>query len=75
MLTDKEEMTCLLVRLYFKPTNIANALGIDRSIVTRLRGSMLKKMSGVLGKSKDADLMIRQIDHLEMTDSETKDVS
>ena len=63
-LTDYEVKMSLLVRLYFKPKNIASALGVDSSYVTRVRRSMLKKMFAVSGKSKDVDIMIRQIDHL-----------
>jgi hypothetical protein len=63
-LTDYEVKMSLLVRLYFKPKNIANALGVDSSYVTRVRRSILKKMFAVSGKSKDVDIMIRQIDHL-----------
>ena len=63
-LTDYEVKMSLLVRLYFKPKNIATALGVDSSYVTRVRRSMLKKMFAVSGKSKDVDIMIRQIDHL-----------
>ena len=64
LLTDYEVKMSLLVRLYFKPKNIACALGLDSSYVTRVRRSLLKKMFAVSGNSKDADSLIRQIDHL-----------
>ena len=60
-LTDYEYRVCLLVRLYFKPKNIANALGLDASYVTRVRRSMVKKLFGVAASSKEADMLVRQI--------------
>ena len=63
-LTDYEYKMCLLVRLYLKPKNIANALGLDASYVTRVRRSMVKKLFGVDANSKEADMLVRQIDRI-----------
>ena len=63
-LTDYEYKICLLVRLYFKPKNIANALNLDASYVTRVRRSMVKKLFGIDASSKEADMLIRQIDRI-----------
>jgi hypothetical protein len=63
-LTDYEYKMCLLVRLYLKPKNISNALGLDASYVTRVRRSMVKKLFGVDANSKEADMLVRQIDRI-----------
>jgi len=63
-LTDYEYQMCLLVRLYLKPKNIANALGLDASYVTRVRRSMVKKLFGVDVSSKEADMLVRQMDRI-----------
>jgi hypothetical protein len=68
-LTAYEYQMCLLVRLYLKPKNIANALDLDGSYVTRTRRSMVKKLFGVDANSKEADVLIRQIDHLKVADT------
>ena len=62
-----EYQVCLLVRLHLKPKSIANALGVDGSYVTRVRRSMVKKLFGVDVSSKEADILIRQIDQLKTT--------
>ena len=66
-LTNYEYQVCLLVRLHLKPKSIANALGVDGSYVTRVRRSMVKKLFGVDVSSKEADILIRQIDQLKTT--------
>ena len=65
LLTQNEINVCILVRLYFKPKNIANALNLDSSIITRARQSLHKKLFGINGSSKHLDLLIRHIDTLQ----------
>ena len=69
VLTDYEYKICLLVRLYLKPKSIANALNLDASYVTRVRRSMVKKLFGVDASSKEADLLVRQIDRIKTADN------
>ena len=63
-LTEYEFHMSMLVRLYLKPKNIANAMSLDGSYVTRVRTSMLKKLFGASGPSKDVDKLIKQIGQL-----------
>jgi len=69
VLTDYEYKMCLLVRLYLKPKNIANALELDASYVTRVRRSLVKKLFNVDASSKEADMLIRQIDQIKAADT------
>ena len=46
---------CLLIRLHFKPAEIAFLLNCDRSTVTVTRTRMLSKYVGKEGKAKDLD--------------------
>ena len=68
-LTNYEYQVCLLVRLHLKPKSIANALGVDGSYVTRVRRSMVKKLFGVDVSSKEADMLVLQIDRLKATEA------
>jgi len=68
-LTNYEYQMCLLVRLHLKPKSIANALGVDGSYVTRVRRSMVKKLFGVDASSKEADMLVLQIDQLKTTET------
>ena len=64
LLTEYEYQTSILIRLYLKPKNISNALGMDGSYVTRVRRSLLKKLFNMDGSSKELDILIRQIDQI-----------
>jgi len=68
-LTNYEYQMCMLVRLHLKPKSIANALGVDGSYVTRVRRSMVKKLFGVDVSSKEADILVLQIDQLKTTET------
>ena len=68
-LTNYEYQVCLLVRLHLKPKSIANALGVDGSYVTRVRRSMVKKLFGIDVSSKEADMLVLQIDRLKATEA------
>ena len=59
----------LFVRLPLKPQSIANSLGVDGSYVTRVRRSMVKKLFGVDVSSKEADMLVLQIDRLKATEA------
>jgi len=59
--TDTEYEICILVRLFFKPSDIANFYGYDRSYITKVRKQMHKKIFGKEGKGKDFDDYIRNI--------------
>ena len=61
LLTEYEYRTSLLIRLYLKPKNIANALDLDGSYVTRVRKSICKKLFGINGTSKELDARIRNV--------------
>ncbi len=60
-LSDKERKICLLLRIGFKPTNIANMIGVTFSYITELRTKMLQKLFGLSGNSKSFDKMLREI--------------
>ena len=60
-LSDKERKICLLLRIGFKPTNIANMIGVTSSYITELRTKMLQKLFGLSGNSKSFDKMLREI--------------
>ena len=61
LLSDKERKICLLLRIGFKPTNIANMIGVTSSYITELRTKMLQKLFGLSGNSKSFDKMLREI--------------
>lgn len=60
-LGDKERKTCLLLRIGFKPTIIANMIGVTSSYITELRTKMLQKLFGLSGNSKSFDKMLREV--------------
>ena len=60
-LSDKERKICLLLRIGFKPTNIANMIGVTFSYITELRTKMLQKLFGLSGNSKSFDKILREI--------------
>ena len=64
LLTEYEYKMSMLVRLYQKPKSISNAMAIDGSYVTRVCRSMVRKLFGIAGNSKDADALVKQIDRL-----------
>ena len=61
VLNNVEYRTCLLSRLYFKPKEIANMLGISLPYVSRIRKNLLIKLFATQGKAKDFDSKICEI--------------
>ncbi len=54
-LNEKEFNTCILIRLHFRPKDICNLLGVSSAYITKIRNSMMKKLFGVDGNSKELD--------------------
>ena len=54
-MSQSEYDMCLLIRLRFKPAEIAALMNCDRSTVTVTRSRMLKKYLSKEGKAKDFD--------------------
>ena len=61
LLTERERQVCILIRLFFAPKSIANALDIDKSIVTRIRISLHQKLFEASGTSRELDKKILHI--------------
>lgn len=59
-LNDKEFKTCLLIRMYFTPKDIANMLGVSQAYITKMRNNMMPKLFGEEGNSKDLDERLLQ---------------
>lgn len=57
-LNDKEFKTCILIRLHLPPGDIAKMLDVSPAYITKIRNSMMKKLFGVEGKSKELDAML-----------------
>ena len=57
-LNDKEFKTCILIRLHLPPGDIAKMLDVSPAYITKIRNSMMKKLFGVEGKSKELDTML-----------------
>lgn len=54
-LNDKEFKTCILIRMFFTPKDIANLLGVSQAYITKIRNNMMPKLFGVKGNSKELD--------------------
>ena len=54
-LNEKEFNTCVLIRLHFRPKDICNLLGVSPPYITKIRNTMMKKLFGVEGTSKQLD--------------------
>lgn len=52
---------CVLIRLRFRPIDIAKLLGISKANVTTKRSRMLKKITGKEGTAKDLDHFLWEI--------------
>ena len=61
LLNDKELHTCILLRLYVKPTAIASMLGVTPAYISKIRSEMLKRLFCVNGAPKDFDELLMQI--------------
>lgn len=61
LLNDKEQKTCLLIRIGLKPTSIGLMLGVTSSYITELRSKMLQKLFGLSGSSKSFDKLLKDI--------------
>ena len=61
LLNDKEQKTCLLIRIGLKPTSIGLMLGVTSSYITELRSKMLQKLFGMSGSSKSFDKLLKDI--------------
>lgn len=61
LLNDKELHTCILLRLYVKPTAIASMLDVTPAYISKIRSEMLKRLFCVNGAPKDFDELLMQI--------------
>lgn len=59
-LNDKEFKTCILMRMHFRPKDIANMLGVSQAYITKIRNNMMPKLFGIEGNSKELDNRIMQ---------------
>jgi hypothetical protein len=59
-LNDHEFKVCILIRLHLTPKEVANALGLSPSSITKIRNNMMKKLFGMEGKSKELDEKLQQ---------------
>ena len=55
----KERHLCLLVRAGFKPSEMANLMGLDRSNVSMMRKRIYAKLFGRKGSGRNLDQMLR----------------
>ena len=60
-LNDKDYQICLLIRLGFTTSLIARLLGLSDAAISKSRKTMLKKLCGKIGKPKDFDKYVLQI--------------
>lgn len=60
-LNDKDYQICLLIRLGFSTSLIARLLGLSDAEISKSRKTMLKKLCGKIGKPKDFDKYVLQI--------------
>lgn len=63
-----EYRLCILVRLYFSPSEIANILSVKPSSVTMMRRRLHQKVFGATGSAKDFDRKIQLIGRNIQTD-------
>ena len=59
-LNDHEFKICILIRLHLTPKEVANAIGLSPSSITKIRNNMMKKLFGMEGKSKELDEKLQQ---------------
>jgi tetratricopeptide (TPR) repeat protein len=59
-LNDHEFKVCILIRLHLTPKEVANAIGLSPSSITKIRNNMMKKLFGMEGKSKELDEKLLQ---------------
>lgn len=60
-LSDKDYQICLLIRLGFSTSLIANLLSLSDAAISKRRKTMLKKLCGKNGKPKEFDEYVLQI--------------
>ena len=60
-LNDKDYQICLLIRLGFSTSLIARLLGLSDAAISKRRKTMLKKLCGKVGKPKEFDEYVLQI--------------
>lgn len=60
-LNDKDYQICLLIRLGFSTSLIARLLCLSDAAISKSRKTMLKKLCGKIGKPKDFDKYVLQI--------------
>ena len=60
-LNDKDYQICLLIRLGFSTSLIARLLGLSDAAISKSRKTMLKKLCGKIGKPKEFDEYVLQI--------------
>ena len=59
-LNDNEYKTCILMRLHFTPKDVANMLNVTQPYITKVCKSLMQKLFGEDGKSKDLIERLRQ---------------
>lgn len=59
-LTENEFKTCILIRLHFNPTIVANMIGLSPSSISKMRINLLMKIFGMIGKPRDLDELLLQ---------------
>ncbi|MDO5524632.1 MAG: hypothetical protein Q4F85_00915 [Prevotella sp.] len=62
VLTKNEFYVCILVCLYIKPNSICHLLNISSSYVSKMRSDMLKQLFGTVGKPKEFDEKIHNME-------------
>ena len=60
-LSDKDYQICMLIRLGFSTSLIANLLSLSDAAISKRRKTMLKKLCGKNGKPKEFDEYVLQI--------------
>lgn len=59
-LNDNEFKTCILLRFYFTPKDVANMLGVTQPYITKVCRSLMQKLFNKDGKSKDLIERLKQ---------------
>ena len=60
-MSDIEKKTTILIRLYFKPKDVSNLLGVSPSYISKIRVELMAKLFGKNGNSKDFDNKLLQM--------------
>ena len=60
-MNEKELHTCMLIRIYIRPSSIANMLDVSNAYISKIRMSMLQTLYGIKGKAADFDKRIQDM--------------